>query len=453
MLKPTVDVTEVVDRSPLSRFQLRIIAICLGIAVIDGLDSQLLGFAIPALSKDWNLAPSAFTLPATIGIIGTIAGSIIAGAIGDRFGRRRVMVASIALFSLGTLATVAASSMGPLVVLRFVTSLGIGGLLPNLIALVSEYSPQRRRLLCVTVVATGISMGGVVGGIISAWLIPPFGWQGLFIAGGVVGLLAAVIAFFGVPESIRFLALSGRENLVRTLLARISHHEAGITEQTRFQLAEEKTSRASVAALFKNHRAITTILLWIIFAMNLLMLYFMLSWLPTLLGEAGFRSSTALIGTSLYNLGGVVGSVLVGLTADRIRRPYFLLGAIYCAAVLVIAAIPVLKTSTTGMLLAICAAGFCVIGAQSSLSALASTVYPTSVRTTGMGWAFGVGRLGSILGPTLGGLFLSLGLGAITIISLMAIPAAIAALGAFWLGLRRASRPTSALTESTVPAT
>ncbi|GHE80743.1 MFS transporter [Amycolatopsis deserti] len=445
-----VDVTEVVDRSPLSRFQFRIIAICTAIAVIDGFDTQTLGFAVPALAKDWGLAPASFTLAATLGLVGTIVGSIIAGAAGDRLGRRRVMLASIAIFSLGTLATAALSSMGPLVVLRFVTSLGIGGLLPNLIALVSEYTPRRRRLLCVTVVVTGIGVGGVLGGICAAWLVPLFNWHGLFIAGGVVGLLAGVVAFFGVPESIRFLTLSGREQAARALLSRL---DASISAGSHLTLAEENTSRASVTALFQNHRATPTLLLWVIFAMNLLMLYFMLSWLPTLLGQAGFGASTALIGTSIYNLGGVVGGVLVGLSADRVRRPYVLLAATYCGAVLVIAAVPLLNSSVTGMFLAICAAGFCVVGAQSSLSALASAVYPTTVRATGVGWAFGVGRVGSILGPTLGGLFLSLGLSAVTIISLMAVPAAIAAAGALWLGLRRTSQPVEAASEPNIAAT
>ncbi|OMH37099.1 MFS transporter [Tersicoccus sp. Bi-70] len=430
-----VNVVEIIDRSRMSAVQIRIVAICAAVLIVDGFDAQALGFAIPSMSKDWTVSPSAFTTAATVGVAGLLVGSLLVGALSDRWGRRPVTLVGLGVIVLTMFLTAGVTTMGWLIVLRFFTSVAVGALTPNLIALVSEYSPQRRRMFTVAIAISGFSLGGVIGGFLAAWLIPATHWRGVFVAGGILTLIVAIAMLVGVPESVRFLTMAGRQAAVGRIMARIDPLRPA--QEGTFTLLEEKTARASVGALFQHGRGVVTGLIWLTFFMSLLVLYFGANWLPTILAGAGFTPTNALIGTSIFNIAMMIGALLSGLTADRLRRPAILVSAAFAGAFVVFAILPLFGGMPVLLLVALCVAGFFVQAGQASLAAFVGGLYPTSIRATGLGWGFGAGRVGSIVGPLVGGLLMAASFGAVTILSLLAIPAAVAALAVGAVGLRR----------------
>ncbi|MDQ0144656.1 MFS transporter [Pseudarthrobacter niigatensis] len=434
----SINVAETINRARMSGFQIRILVICTAVLIVDGFDAQALGFAIPSLSAEWKVPPGAFTTAATVGVAGLLVGSLLVGALSDRLGRRPVTLAGLALITVTMFATAGAGSMEWLIALRFLTSAAVGALTPNLIALVSEFSPQRSRLFTATIAISGFSLGGVLGGFLAAWLVPLTGWHGVFIAGGLITLVTGLGVLFGVPESVRFLTLAGNQEAVRRLMIRITGQN--VSDGTTFVLAEEKTGRASLAALFDRKRAVLTALLWLTFFMSLLVLYFGANWLPTILAGAGFTASFALIGTSIYNMAMVLGALLSGFTADKVKRPELVLGGAYAGAFVTFLCMPLVSGSPGLLLVVLCFAGFFVQAGQASLAGFAGTLYPTSIRATGLGWAFGAGRIGSIVGPLIGGVLIAASFGGVTILSMLAVPSAVASLAVTTIGLRKSGR-------------
>lgn len=309
----THDVSALIDEARFSPFQVRILIIAIIISIVDGFDGQALGFALPALSADFDLPLATFTATISVGLIGMVAGGIVGGPLGDRFGRRSVLLASLAVFATGTLATALVSTLEALFVLRLIVCLGIGGLLPNLMALMTEYAPARLRIAVTTFVVGALGLGGVAGGLFAASVIPSFGWHSIFIGGGVVGILLFVIGLVLLPESIRFDVQRGRTNTVRASLSRITGRTDFSADDEYVIPGETAEKRGSVKELFRNGRGSTTILLWLIFAFNLLIVYLMINWLPSLLSEAGYTAETAAITMSVYNVGGIIGAVVIGL--------------------------------------------------------------------------------------------------------------------------------------------
>lgn len=434
----TTNVVEAIDRSRMTGFQLRIVAICAAVLIVDGFDAQALGFAIPSLARDWGVEPSAFTLAATVGVAGLLVGSLLVGALSDRWGRRPVTIAGLAVITVTMFLTAGVASMEWLVVLRFFTSVAVGALTPNLIALVSEYSPKRRRMFTVAVAISGFALGGVIGGFLSAWLIPLVNWHGVFITGGILTLVTGAAVVVGVPESVRVLTMSGRQDAVRRIMSRITSPAEAVSND--YVLVEEHTARASVAALFRQGRALTTALVWLTFFMSLLVLYFGANWLPTILDAAGFEPAFALIGTSIFNVAMVVGALLAGFSADKVQRPAILIGAAFACACLVFASLPLFAGTPMLLLIGLCLAGFFVQAGQASLAAFAGGLYPTSIRATGLGWGFGAGRVGSVAGPLIGGVLIAANLGPVAILALLAIPAALASTAVGTVGLRRGAQ-------------
>ena len=431
----SINVVDTIDRSRMTGFQIRIVAICAAVLIVDGFDAQALGFAIPSMSQEWGVAPGAFTLAATFGVAGLLVGSLLVGALSDRWGRRPVTLAGLALVTVTMFLTASVSTMEWLIVLRFLTSVAVGALTPNLIALVSEYSPQRRRMFTVAIAISGFSLGGVIGGFLSAWLIPITGWHGVFVTGGILTLVTGVAVFFGVPESVRVLALGGRQESVRRIMARIAPQVRA--DGLAFELVEEKTARASVAALFRDGRGATTGLVWTTFFMSLLVLYFGANWLPTILDLAGFDRTFALVGTSIFNIAMVLGALLSGFVADKVRRPAILISTVYACAFVVFATLPLFGGTPMLLLVALCVAGFFVQAGQASLAAFVGGLYPTSIRATGLGWGFGAGRIGSVAGPLIGGVLIGASLGPVAILSLLAVPTALASIAVGTVGARK----------------
>jgi AAHS family 4-hydroxybenzoate transporter-like MFS transporter len=432
-----VDVAEFIDRQPVVGFQIRLLLLCAAVLFVDGFDTQAIGYVAPDLARDWNLPRGALGPVFSAGLFGLMIGALIFGPVADRIGRKKIIVLSTICFGIGTLATILAQDIYSLIALRFLTGLGLGGAMPNAIALTSEFNPHRRRATMVMAMFVGFSVGAALGGLLAAALIPHFGWRSIFIVGGIVPILLAPFLAKLLPESIRFLALTGRDNpQVANLLTRISP-TAKFSSATRFGVHEPKLSGLPVGHLFAEKRALTTILFWIVFFMSLLDLYLLSNWLPTVLNDLGASISVAAAVGAMLQVGGIVGTFVLGKLIDRFS--FRALAITYLFASVAVAAIGFSGHSIVFSTIAIFCAGFCIVGGQIASNALTATYYPTAIRSTGVGWALGIGRIGSIVGPLIGGVMLSNQVGPQTLFTAAAVPALIACIASFTLN-RTASR-------------
>ncbi|QDW40765.1 MFS transporter [Bradyrhizobium sp. KBS0727] len=443
-----VDVVGFIDRQPVGGFQIKLLLTCAAVLFLDGFDTQAIGYVAPALAKEWGLSKAALGPVFSAGLFGLMIGALIFGPLADRIGRKRIIIFSTLAFGIGTFATAFIADVNALLAIRFLTGLGLGGAMPNAIAMTSEFSPHRRRATMVMVMFCGFSIGAALGGLLAAALIPQFGWRSVFAVGGAAPLLLAPILALRLPESVRFLALTGQAPArVAELLGRINP-KAGFTPATQFVVQEPQLAGMPVLHLFREGRTLPTLLLWVVFFMSLLDLYFLSNWLPTVLNDLGASvSSAALIG-SMLQVGGVVGTFALGSIIDRFS--FRALALVYFVAVFAVGAIGQLGHSVALVTAAIFAAGFCIVGGQIAANALAAGFYPTSVRATGVGWALGIGRVGSIIGPLVGGALLTAKWSTGSVFMAAATAAMCAALAAFSLsrlagmsGGKGADRPSS----------
>src|SRR3984885_14639917 len=427
-----VDVAEFIDQQPVGGFQIRLLLICAAVLFLDGFDTQAIGFAAPALAKEWHLTKGALGPVFSAGLFGLRIGALLFGPLADRIGRRKIIVVSTLAFGIGTLATAFVQDVNTLLAIRFLTGLGLGGAMPNAIALTSEFSPHRRRATMVMVMFCGFSVGAALGGFLAAGLIPHFGWRSVFVVGGAAPLLLVPVLALKLPESVRFLALTGRANARVAQLLAFINPKAEFAPATRFIVHEPELVGIPVLHLFKAGRTLATLLLWVVFFMSLLDLYFMSNWLPTVLNDLGASVSEAAAIGSMLQVGGVVGTFALGNIIDRFS--FRALALLYFVAVFAIGAIGQLGHSAAFVTIAIFVAGFCVVGGQIAANALAAGFYPTSVRASGVGWALGIGRIGSIVGPLVGGALMTLKWSAGEVFVAAALAALCAALAAFSLG-------------------
>lgn len=434
-----LDVGRFIDERPYGRYQLLVAIMCGVIVFMDGFDAQSMGFVAPALAADLGIARSAMGPLFSSGLLGMMLGALGFGWLADRTGRKPVLVACTLIFGVGSLLCAAAGSYEELMAYRVLTGLGLGGAMPNTIALTAEYTPKRIRATTVMIMFCGVTLGAAAGGFASAALIEQLGWRSIFVLGGALPCAAALVAAFVLPESIRFLVLRGAPAArIERILRKVAPD--GVPAAAAFTLAEPP-SKGSVAELFAERRTPITVLLWTIFFMSLLELYFLNNWLPTIMTETGIPLETAAIVTALFQLGGTVGALTLGRRIDT-NLSFNVLAAAYgaaCVAVLLIS----MASGLLALAVTIFIAGFCVIGGQTGSNALASDFYPTAIRSTGVGWALGMGRIGSILGPFVGGWLLASSLEFRHVFFAAAVPpllACCAALGAAAILRRRERR-------------
>ena len=399
--------------------------------LLDGFDTTAIGYVAPSLAKEWGLTKGALGPVFSAGLFGLMIGALALGPLADRIGRKKIIILSTLAFGLGALATAFVHDVNALLAIRFATGLGLGGAMPNTIAMTSEFNPKRRRATMVMIMFCGFSLGAALGGMLAAALIAPFGWRSVFVAGGIAPLLLVPILALRLPESVRFLALTGRANArVAELLGLISP-KASFPPATQFVVHEPGLAGIPVLHLFRDGRTLVTLLLWVVFFMSLLDLYFLANWLPTVLNDLGASVSEAALIGSMLQVGGVVGALALGVVIDRFS--FRALALVYFAAIFAIGAIGQLGHSAVLVAIAIFAAGFCMVGGQIAANALAAGFYPTSIRASGVGWALGIGRIGSIIGPLVGGMLLAMKWSAGAVFLTAATAALCAALAAFCL--------------------
>lgn len=432
-----IDVQSVINGMPLSFLQKTVLAICFLVVAIDGFDTAVIGFLAPSIRSEWGTGSARLTVLMMAGLAGLLVGAFAFGPLSDWFGRKPILIVTCVLFGSMCWLSGFSDTVGELTVLRFLTGLGLGGAMPNAITLASEYSPDQRRGSLVTLMFCGFTVGMASSGIIAAVLIPAFGWRAVLVFGGVAPLLLAPVLLLLLPESIRFLALKGNaDRTIAKILARMN--PARTYDKARF-IAGDAAPVAPIAQLFTGAMAWGTLLLWSATFMSLLVIYLVGNWLPLILTDAGLGKGEAALITTGFHIGGAVGGVVLGQLMDRLNENAVLTIAYLGGAVAIVS-----LGSVTGapglMTVAAFAAGLCVSGGQIAVQAVASGFYPTGARATGVSWMNGVGRSGSIVGSLAGGLALSLGWAAVNTITLLAIPAVLAALSIFAMGRVRPDR-------------
>lgn len=438
-----IDVSEFIDRARLSPFQIVTMVICGLVAMLDGFDAQSIGYVVPVIAKAWGIQGAAvgasFKWVGSAGLFGLMIGALVGGPVADALGRKRVMLFSTAVFGVLTLLTAAAYDVPSLIVLRFLTGLGLGGAMPNTIALTAEYAPHRIRATLISVMFVGFPVGNVLAGALSVPLIDVLGWQGVFYFGGGAPLLLLPFAIALMPESVRFLVARQKDGgRVAAILSRIDAG-ASFRAADHFMLPEKQLKGFTVKHLFREGRAAGTILLWIAFFMNLLIIFLFTFWLPQMLNQQGVKVEHAIWITALFNGGGSLGGLAIGWLTDR-DEPFKLIIGAFAGAAISIVAVAFAGTSVPLLVLTVLLTGITVVGGQFGINALAARVYPTHVRSTGVSWGLGIGRIGSIVGPLLGGVMLQFQWRPTEIFLTVAVPALIATVAMIFMSRTQLAR-------------
>lgn len=431
----SLDVQSFINQQPLSRYQWRVVLLCFLIVFLDGLDTAAMGFIAPALSQEWGIDRASLGPVMSAALIGMVFGALGSGPLADRFGRKGVLVGAVLVFGGFSLASAYATNVDQLLVLRFLTGLGLGAGMPNATTLLSEYTPERLKSLLVTSMFCGFNLGMAGGGFISAKMIPAYGWHSLLVIGGVLPLLLALVLMIWLPESARFLVVRNRgTDKVRKTLSPIAPQV--VAEAGSFSVPEQKAAAARnvFAVIFSGTYGLGTVLLWLTYFMGLVIVYLLTSWLPTLMRDSGASMEQAAFIGALFQFGGVLSAVGVGWAMDRFN-PHKVIGIFYLLAGVFAYAVGQSLGNITLLATLVLVAGMCVNGAQSAMPSLAARFYPTQGRATGVSWMLGIGRFGAILGAWSGATLLGLGWSFEQVLTALLVPAALATVGVVVKGL------------------
>lgn len=407
MTHQAVNVNDVIDHAKFTPFHFNVVAWCLLIILFDGYDLAINGVVLPLLMDEWGLSAVQAGMLASTALAGMMFGAMIFGSLADKIGRKKVIMICIVLFSGLTAAGGFASNPTEFGILRFLAGLGIGGVMPNLVALTSEYAPLRKRSTLVTTMFSGYAVGGVMAALLGSWFTPSFGWEIMFFIAGIPLLLLPVIWKF-LPESLSFIVKEGQQDQARQIVRRLAP-QMKITDQTVFELNKvDVPEAANVVSLFRRGRAVNTILFWIAFFSCLLTMYALSSWLPKLMMAAGYSMDNSLMFMMVMNVGAIVGIVGGGILADRFHlKPVLMFLGIMGAIVMSLMGF---QSSQFILYILVFLAGAASIGSQMLLYSYVAQFYPLAVRSTGIGWASAIGRMGAIVGPILIGALLGMSL-------------------------------------------
>jgi AAHS family 4-hydroxybenzoate transporter-like MFS transporter len=431
--KQCINIQGFLNGHPFSTFQWIIFALGFVIVLLDGFDTAAIGYIAPSLLKEWGISKPDLAPVLSAALFGLAAGALGAGPLADRFGRKRVLIASVGFFGIASLVSAYAASLDQLTLLRFATGLGLGAAMPNAITLMSEYCPDRRRAMLTNAMFCGFPLGAALGGFVAAWMIPLWGWRSVLILGGVLPIGLTVLLLFLLPESVRYLVSKGLSmDAVRAILSKISptaQHATSfvMSEDVRHQVHETTPgkTRSGVSLVLSRGYIAGSLALWVAYFMGLVMFYALVNWMPVLLKDAGLDPKQATLVSALFPLGGI-GAIVFGWLMDRFNGNR-IISVGYLLSAVAIGCIGQ-AAGHLGLLMAVVfLAGVMVNTSQVSMPSLAAAFYPTRGRATGVAWMLGIGRFGGIAGSFLVAELTRRQLGFDQIFLLIAVPGLIAA--------------------------
>ena len=407
----SVSVRDVLDSGRFTLYQTWICALCFLLAFFDGFDLSLVGISLPKITEFLNSTPAALGLAMSAGNVGALIGALVLGMLADRLGRKQMLLVSAFTFGIFTFAIAYIQSVEQLVLLRFIAGFGMGGAIPNALAFGSEYAPSDKRATLVTTMYAGVAIGATSAGFFSSYFLPRYGWQSLFLAGGLVACLIGFVALIFLPESMEFLVKRGNASdkvRVHKIVSKITPSYSSL-ENVEFISSEERLPGVPFKHLFKEGRTANTLLLWMAFVLSYYLQWMILSWTPTLLNKSGASTQESSLAFAYVNMGAVVATILIGVLMDKFS-PFKILKIGFFLAFVGIFIFGNFAASTFIVVAFVSAVmGFFVIGCNSGLMGLAAISYPADIRGTGLGWATGVGRSGSFLAPVVVGNMLTEG--------------------------------------------
>lgn len=427
------DLHKLIDQAPVGSTQLLVLLVCFLLNTVDGFDVLAMAFAAPALASDWQLPADKLGLVFSAGVLGMTLGAMFLAPLTDRVGRRSMVIAAVLVMGLSMLATAWVSSLGPMILLRVLTGLTIGAMLASLTSQVSEFFPDRLRNMAVGIMLAGYPLGATLGGFLAAWLIPDYGWQGVFIAGGVMTLGLLPLILLAMPESPHFLLHrrpAGALQALNRVLGRLN-----LPELRKLPPAESEPAPASVRSLLVSERRRATLQLWSTFFLCFGTLYFLLSWIPKLLVDSGLPLHQAIYAGIAFNLGGAVGNIFVAWAGTRfgLLRGILVFNLLAALGMLVFALVPM---QVSALLLLTAVIGLFQQGGFVGLYMVAARIYPAEIRTTGVGWGIGLGRFGAVIAPYMAGLLIAGGWGVDLLFVLFAAPLVLGGLVIFSIRAR-----------------
>ena len=408
----TLSVQALIDEHRMSPYQYLVLFICFTVLALDGFDTAAIGYVAPALVAEWGVTRSALAPVLSAALFGLALGALTAGPSADRFGRKPVIMVATLCFGVFSILTAYASSIESMAVLRFLTGIGLGAAMPNAGALIAELAPARNRSFVVNAAYVGFPVGAALGGFVSAGIIPRFGWEGVFLLGGVLPLLFLPVIAMLLPESVAYMAARQYPPAaVASVLQRICHKD--LSHVSRFIASDVGSDAAAqkgaLPLVLSRRYLLPTLMLWITCFIGLLIFYLLTSWMPLMMRDVGFSIARAATLAALFPLAGAAGTLAGGWLMDRFNPARVLALTFLLAAVLLVAVGQSLESgNVAAFAILVFAAGTMVTGAQASLPALAAPLYPTQARATGIAWMFGVGRFGGILGAMVGGVLLAM---------------------------------------------
>ncbi|MEW9672066.1 MFS transporter [Ammoniphilus sp. 3BR4] len=402
----SINVNQVIDESKFNRFHAMVLFWCAFIIVFDGFDLVVYGSVVPVLMKEWSLTPIQAGTLGSYALFGMMLGALIFGPLADKLGRKNVIMACVAIFSVFTALIGMAQGPTEFGIYRFLAGLGLGGVMPNTVALMTEYSPRKMKSTLVSIMFSGYSVGGMLSAGLGIVLIPRFGWQSVFFV-GALPLLSLPLMYKWLPDSPGFLLVRNQQEKMGQLLATIDPAYRP-QKNDHYEIVLPKKAGIAVVKLFEKGRALSTVMFWISFFMCLLMVYGLNTWLPKLMAQAGYPLGSSLMFLLVLNLGAIFGAVFGGWAADHWNAKKVLILFYIMAGVSL--TLLGFKANTLILYVLVAIAGGATIGTQIIANAYVSQYYPTEMRSTGIGWALGVGRTGAIIGPMMGGVLLTLNL-------------------------------------------
>ncbi|HHT4374175.1 TPA: MFS transporter [Raoultella ornithinolytica] len=428
-----LDVRELINGNPLSRFQKLVVFLGFCVIALDGFDIAIMGFIAPTLKHEWGVTNYELGFVISAALIGLALGALLSGPLADWLGRKKIIVNSVFFFGFWTIVTAFSQNIEQMIFFRFMTGLGLGAAMPNIGTLVSEYAPERQRSFLITVIFCGFTFGAAAGGFSASWLIPRFGWHSLMALGGVLPLLFAPLLIWLLPESVRFLVVKRAPAArIRAILQRL--YPGQIADNAEFTLPAQPANTNAMRLVLSRHYRLGSLMLWLVYFMGLFLVYILGSWLPTLVKEVGLTVSQAAVMTAIYQAGGTVGSLFAGWLMDRIN-PHRALGLIYAIGGLFTMAMGYAAASFALLCLLAFVSGACLNGANTGMNALSARYYPTQALATGSSWMHGVGRMGAILSAFAGAEMMALNLSFENVFLILGIPAALTVVGLVVKGL------------------